>query len=106
MALPRNGSQASGNSDSRSSRPVPLQILLAEDNPINQKVVSMMLQQLGHEVTLVGNGKKAVESCRQETFDLVFMDIQMPEMDGFEALASIRALERAEVASQVRRSSP
>ena len=74
----------------------PCEILLAEDNPVNQKVVTMMLQRRGHEVTVVDNGKKAVESCRQETFDLVLMDIQMPEMDGFEALASIRTLERAE----------
>jgi len=74
----------------------PLRILLAEDNPVNQKVVLMMLQRRGHEVTVVDNGKKAIESCRQETFDLVLMDIQMPEMDGFEALAAIRTLERAE----------
>jgi two-component system sensor histidine kinase/response regulator len=73
-----------------------LRILLAEDNPVNQKVVSMMLQRRGREVTVVDNGQKAVESCRQETFDLVLMDIQMPEMDGFEALAAIRTLERAE----------
>ena len=73
-----------------------MRVLLAEDNPVNQKVVSMMLQRRGHEVTVVDNGKKAVETCRQETFDLVLMDIQMPEMDGFEALASIRTLERAE----------
>jgi CheY-like chemotaxis protein len=74
----------------------PLRILLAEDNPVNQKVVLMMLQRRGHEVTVVDNGKKALESCRQETFDLVLMDIQMPDMDGFEALAAIRMLERAE----------
>ena len=74
----------------------PLRVLLAEDNLVNQKVVTMMLQRRGHEVIVVDNGKKAVESFRQETFDLVLMDIQMPEMDGFEALASIRTLERAE----------
>ena len=67
-----------------------MRILLAEDNPVNQKVVSIMLQQRGHEVTVVDDGKKAVEACSATRFDLVLMDIQMPEMDGFEALASIR----------------
>jgi CheY-like chemotaxis protein len=70
-----------------------LRILLAEDNPVNQKVVSMMLEQNGHEVTVVDNGKQAVEAFQTGSFNLVFMDIQMPEMDGFEALASIRLLE-------------
>ena len=71
-----------------------LRILLAEDNPVNQKVVSIMLQQRGHDVTVVADGAKAVEACRRTRFDLVLMDIQMPEMDGFEALASIRDHER------------
>ncbi len=74
----------------------PLRILLAEDNPVNQKVVSMMLQRRGHEVTLVDNGKQAVECCQREAFDLVLMDIQMPEMDGFEALTSIRTMKQTE----------
>ncbi len=71
-----------------------LRILLAEDNPVNQKVVSIMLQQRGHEVTVVNDGARAVEACGGKRFDVVLMDIQMPEMDGFEALASIRAHER------------
>ena len=83
-----NGAIAAGGS--------PLRVLLAEDNPVNQKVVSMMLQRRGHEVTLVDNGKQAVECCQRRAFDLVLMDIQMPEMDGFEALASIRTMDQAE----------
>jgi len=74
-----------------------LRILLAEDNPVNQRVGSMMLQRLGHEVVVAENGKKAVEAFFQGSFDLVLMDIQMPEMGGFEALSSIRALENQAV---------
>jgi CheY-like chemotaxis protein len=70
-----------------------LRILMAEDNPVNQRVGSMMLQRLGHEVVVVDNGRKAVEAFPRGSFDLVLMDIQMPEMDGFEALSSIRSWE-------------
>jgi CheY-like chemotaxis protein len=72
----------------------PLQILLAEDNPINQKPVVGLLQKHGHYVTVVHNGKEAVNLTKQRKFDLVLMDIQMPEMDGFEATAILRARER------------
>jgi signal transduction histidine kinase/DNA-binding response OmpR family regulator/HPt (histidine-containing phosphotransfer) domain-containing protein len=70
-----------------------LRVLLAEDQPINQLVASLMLENLGHEVTIVGNGRLAVEAVASESFDLVLMDLQMPEMDGFEALSTIRRQE-------------
>jgi PAS domain S-box-containing protein len=70
-----------------------LRILLAEDNPINQKVVVKILVKHGHEVVCVEDGRAAVDACRTSRFDLVLMDLQMPEMDGLAATAAIRAWE-------------
>lgn len=66
-----------------------IRILVAEDNPINQKVIVHMLRKLGYEPNLVTNGLEAVEMCDQINFDLVFMDMEMPEMDGIDATKRI-----------------
>ena len=70
-----------------------LRVLLAEDNAVNQKLATVILKLEGHEVTVVGDGRAAVGAVRDGSFDVVLMDIQMPEMDGFEATAAIRAAE-------------
>jgi signal transduction histidine kinase/CheY-like chemotaxis protein len=71
-----------------------LRILVAEDNPVNQMVIIRLLQKMGHTTVLAQNGKEAVGLATTQKFDLVFMDVQMPEMDGLAATAAIRESEK------------
>ncbi len=68
-------------------------VLLAEDNPVNRALMIQLLKKRGHRVTVAENGREAVEAHLREKFDVVLMDVQMPEMDGFVATAAIRARE-------------
>jgi two-component system, sensor histidine kinase and response regulator len=72
----------------------PLDILLAEDNPVNQKLAVTLLTKAGHTVTVAENGRVATDLSAGKAFDIILMDVQMPVMDGFEAVAAIRARER------------
>ncbi|AMV38421.1 response regulator [Planctomyces sp. SH-PL62] len=83
------------------SRPSPgkssqsLRLLLAEDNVVNQRLAVSLLEKRGHQVRVVGNGREALAALEGQSFDAVLMDVQMPEMDGFEATAAIRSRESA-----------
>jgi two-component system sensor histidine kinase/response regulator len=70
-----------------------LRILVAEDNTVNQKLVARLLEKRGHSVSIVANGREALDSLEAGTYDLVLMDVQMPEMDGFEATGELRKRE-------------
>jgi PAS domain S-box-containing protein len=71
-----------------------LRVLLAEDNPVNQRLATRLLEKRGHRVTITANGHEVVQALANQTFDLLLMDVQMPEMDGFEATAVIREREK------------
>ena len=69
---------------------ISLRVLLAEDNVTNQKLAGRLLEKRGHRVVLAANGLEALKQFRNGAFDLILMDVQMPEMDGLEAVAAIR----------------
>jgi CheY-like chemotaxis protein len=71
-----------------------LSFLVAEDNTVNQRLIIRLLEKRGHHVVLARNGREAVEALEKQTFDIVLMDMQMPEMDGFEATKVIRENEK------------
>jgi signal transduction histidine kinase/DNA-binding response OmpR family regulator len=73
----------------------PVRILVAEDNPVNQKLLVRLLEKKGHSVALAANGREAVQFHARDKFDLIFMDVQMPEINGYDATRLIRTRESA-----------
>jgi CheY-like chemotaxis protein/HPt (histidine-containing phosphotransfer) domain-containing protein len=84
---------ATGQFDTQLAQRVPLRILLAEDNEVNQRLAVRMLEKQGHSVAVACNGREALDALGRERFDLVLMDVQMPEMGGFDATAALRMKE-------------
>jgi CheY-like chemotaxis protein/anti-sigma regulatory factor (Ser/Thr protein kinase) len=95
----RGADAADGTGDGKQRS---LSILLAEDNPVNQMVALRLLQNEGHTVSLAQNGREAVELFGQQPFDAILMDVQMPEMNGYQAAAEIRAKERQHGGDRIR----
>jgi signal transduction histidine kinase/FixJ family two-component response regulator len=99
LPLKRSATPAAEMEESRQPTPLaavvdrPIRILAAEDNPINQKVLTALLSPLGVDLTLVSDGKAAVDEWREGAFDLILMDIQMPGMSGLSACQAIRGME-------------
>jgi CheY-like chemotaxis protein len=73
-----------------------LRVLLAEDNLVNQKLATILLEKRGHQVVAVADGRGALEALERESFDLVLMDVEMPEMDGVETTSQVRKREQAQ----------
>lgn len=91
MSLPVEETQAPPSEPAAPEGPTRrLRVLVAEDNPVNQRVALRLLQQLGHEVVLAANGAEALEQLDGGVFDVVLMDCHMPVMDGFEATMALR----------------
>jgi two-component system, sensor histidine kinase and response regulator len=87
-------SRAIRNGGAHSAPGSPWRVLVAEDNLVNQRLVQRLLEKQGHSVVVVENGREVLEALEKDSFDFVLMDVQMPEMDGFEATAAIRENEK------------
>ena len=99
VILPLRISQISQGAESTApvdALALPIRVLLAEDHPTNQKVVTMILEPLGASVTVVDDGIKALDAFMTDRFDLIIMDMQMPEMDGLTAIGRIREIEQSQ----------
>ena len=87
------GARAGGPSWPASLPALGIRVLVAEDNPVNQRVAVLMLGKLGIRPDVAANGREAVEMCETTPYDLIFMDCQMPELDGYAASREIRSRE-------------
>jgi signal transduction histidine kinase/CheY-like chemotaxis protein len=92
--LPAQAPANSHNTTAKTSETPPLAILLAEDNPVNQRLAVFVLNKMGHTVTVVSTGREAVDAIARTPFDLAILDVQMPEMDGMEATKVVRSAEQ------------
>ncbi len=100
---PSDASELSATSIAAVADPRHFKILLTEDNLVNQTVATRFLEKRGHSVFVADNGKKALQAWREQSFDLILMDVQMPEMDGLEATAIIRKQEEEEAEEELLR---